>query len=214
MTKGAFILIDGPNGTGKSTAMRTAAEKLRADGYDVLETREPGGTPLAEKLRGLVLDSSNRMDTVTQLLIFNAARRSHIQEVINPNVEAGRIVLCDRFLPSSLVFQSLNPDGTPNLSDELILDAHRQFCFGRLPDLTLYLDAPLHVRRERIAGRAGAPADRFEEYESAFDIACAEKFQACVDLLPNASVTIDASGTPEAVAESVHGSIREHLAKS
>src|SRR3546814_13411927 len=100
-----------------SSDLKSAAVRLRADGHNVIETREPGGTPLAENLRAMILNADNDMDTTTQLLLLNAARRSHIQQVILPNIAQGAIVLCDRFLASSLVFQSLNSDGTRNLDE-------------------------------------------------------------------------------------------------
>src|SRR3546814_2931490 len=126
METGAFIVIDGPNGTGKTCALKSAAVRLRADGHNVIETREPGGTPLAENLRAMILNADNDMDTTTQLLLLNAARRSHIQQVILPNIEKGAIVLCDRFLASSLVFQSLNSDGTRTLDDAVILQSRSE----------------------------------------------------------------------------------------
>lgn len=211
MTKGIFIAIDGPNGTGKSTALKQAAISLRESGYGVVETREPGGTPLAEKLRTLLLDSSNEMDTMTQLLLFNAARRSHIQTVIDPNVAEGRIVLCDRFLPSSLVFQGLKPDGSEDLHYTTILAAHDNYCLNRIPDLTIYLDAPIHLRKKRIANRAGAQADRFEEYDDAYDIAAANLFRKCASILPGRSLKIDASGPPSDVAAAVQKGILKTL---
>src|SRR3546814_14181239 len=92
--------------------------------------------------------------------LLNAARRSHIQQVILPNIAKGAIVLCDRFLASSLVFQSLNSDGTRNLDDAVILQSHAMFCFDLKPHLSIYLDAPTNVRLARISGRAGADLDR------------------------------------------------------
>src|SRR3546814_18739869 len=127
METGAFIVIDGPNGTGKTCALKSAAVRLRADGHNVIETREPGGTPLAENLRAMILNADNDMDTTTQLLLLNAARRSHIQQVILPNIAKGAIVLCDRFFASSLLFQSLNSDGTRNIDDAVILQSHSMF---------------------------------------------------------------------------------------
>src|SRR3546814_19289251 len=109
------------------------------------------------------------MDTTTQLLLLNAARRSHIQQVILPNIAKGAIVLCDRFLASSLVFQSLNSDGTRNLDDAVIIQSHAMLCFDLKLHLRIYLDAPTHVRLAPISRRAVADLDRFEEYGHAFD---------------------------------------------
>ena len=212
MKTGAFIVIDGPNGTGKTSALKSAAIRLRTDGYTVIETREPGGTPLAEELRALILSSNNDMDTTTQLMLLNAARRSHIQEVIVPKVAEGAIVLCDRFLASSLVFQSLNSDGSRNLDDEVILQAHAMFCFNLKPHLSLYLDAPTHVRLSRIDQRLGSQADRFEEYGSAFEAATSEKFRACGAIIDDDFASIDADRAPADVASSVYDAIAQKLA--
>ncbi|WP_165356647.1 dTMP kinase [Sphingosinicella sp. BN140058] len=208
---GCWVVFDGPNAAGKSSALRAVATMLRNDGQEVVETREPGGSPLAEQIRALLLDSSNRMDTTTQLCLFNAARRSHLEETIRPNLAAGRIVLCDRFIASSYVFQSLDADGSSNGSDDLILAAHRLFCDDARPDLSIYFEAPLSVRRQRMSLRAGAPADRFEEYDDAFDVAAAAKFQACGRLLDNAYATIDGAADPETVARSAYEVIINHL---
>lgn len=211
MTQGTFIVIDGPNGTGKTRALKAAATALRSQGYDVVETREPGGTPLAEELRAMILMSSNPMDTTTQLLLFNAARRSHIQSVILPSIEAGRIVLCDRFLASSLVFQSLNSDGSQNLDDQTILHAHELFCYNLKPDLSIYLDAPTAVRLQRIAMRIDGTADRFEEFGNAFENASSEKFRKCGNMIDKDYRIIDASQSPEQVAEAVLAAIHRKI---
>ncbi len=207
MKTGAFIVIDGPNGTGKTSALRSAANRLRSEGHEIVETREPGGTPLAEEIRALILSSDNPMDTTTQLLLFNAARRSHIQHVILPNIEAGRTVLCDRFLASSLVFQTLNSDGSPNLDDQIILDAHRLFCFDLKPDLSIYLDAPTPIRLSRIGNRLDATPDRFEEYGNSFEDRSAAKFRQCGAMIDNEYQIIDAARDPFAVAEDVYQAI-------
>lgn len=209
---GTFIVIDGPNGTGKSSALKSAAARLRQDGFDVVETREPGGTPLAEDLRAMILNSANEMDTTTQLLLLNAARRSHLLQVILPSVAAGRIVLCDRFLASSLVFQSLNSDGSKNLDDEVILAAHKMFCFDIKPELSIYLDVPTQVRLGRIALRFEAP-DRFEEFGDAFEEASAAKFLACGNLIDNDFRIINADRPPAVVADAVYQAILQKITR-
>lgn len=205
MSRGFWIVLDGPNGVGKSGAIAGLSAKLRALGYDVVDTREPGGSPLAEKIRGLILDSDNEMDSVTQLLLFNAARRSHLNATIRPALAAGKVVLCDRFLASSVVFQSLNSDGSPNLRDDFIIDTHERYCDGMMPDLSIYLDAPLEIRRQRLAGRAAQAAvkDRFEEYDDRFDLAAAEKFSRCGPILDRDFDYVDTTGSPEQVIEAV-----------
>ncbi len=211
---GSFIAFDGPNGVGKSSAMQAVADALKAEGRDVLVTREPGGTPLAEKLRELLLDPAYPMDTTTQLLIFNAARRSHIQEIIHPNVSEGRIVFCDRFLSSSLVFQTLKPDGTPDLPVGDVLGAHARYCFNEMPNFTVYLHAPHDIRQSRIAHRAGSPVDRFEEYQSTFDKAAASRFKESGALIKSPHVYIDATPSANEVAAACLAAVKHHLEKA
>ena len=95
--KGLFISFEGPDGTGKTTQLKNVAAALRAQGYEVLESREPGGTIMAEKVRNIVLDPELPINNITEVLLFSAARSEHVEKVLAPAVEAGKIVLCDRF---------------------------------------------------------------------------------------------------------------------
>lgn len=103
--RGKFITFEGIDGSGKTTQLHLAAEKLRSQGYDVIETREPGGTIVGEELRNIVLNTEEPLTVLTQTLLYLAARNEHIEKVIRPSIAAGKIVLCDRFSDSTLVYQ-------------------------------------------------------------------------------------------------------------
>jgi len=157
---GRFITFEGIDGAGKSTHIDALAARLRARGATVLCTREPGGTPLAEKLREIVLHAG--MDTLTETLLVFAARRDHVQQVIAPALARGETVVCDRFTDASFAYQ-----GGGRGIDADRLGRLEQWVHGELqPDLTLWLDLPAaEAARRRAAVRA---ADRFEQQDEAF----------------------------------------------
>lgn len=155
---GLFITLEGPEGAGKSTNREYLAERLREQGVDVLLTREPGGTPLAERIRELLLDPSDEpMAADTELLLVFAARAQHLQQVIRPALARGSVVLCDRFTDATYAYQG----GGRGLSIERIAQLE-QFVQGELrPDLTLIFDLPVEVGLARAAARGRL--DRFEQ---------------------------------------------------
>ena len=159
MKRGMFITLEGVDGAGKSTHVAGIADLLRARGKDVVVTREPGGTPLGESLRTLLLEQPMHVDTET-LLVF-AARREHLAQVIAPALDAGRWVLCDRYTDATYAYQG-GGHGVPAERIEE-LDAW----MGVVPDLTLVFDVPAEVARRRRAGSA-IPPDRFEREDPAF----------------------------------------------
>lgn len=155
---GLFITLEGPEGAGKSTNREYLAERLREQGVDVLLTREPGGTPLAERIRELLLDSSDEpMAADTELLLVFAARAQHLQQVIRPALAKGSVVLCDRFTDATYAYQG----GGRGLSIERIAQLE-QFVQAELrPNLTLIFDLPVEVGLARAAARGRL--DRFEQ---------------------------------------------------
>jgi dTMP kinase len=151
---GRFITFEGIDGAGKSTQIEAAARWFRSAGFDVLTTREPGGTPLAERLREIVLNDP--MDAVTEALVVFAARRDHIRQVILPALSSGKTVLCDRFTDATFAYQGRG-HGAPWAT----LEALERMVQGELqPDLTLWFDLPASVAAERRA--QARAADRFE----------------------------------------------------
>jgi dTMP kinase len=175
MRKGAFITLEGGEGAGKSTQLRLVGEALRVLGHDVLITREPGGSPGAEDLRQLLLFGNNPLSLRAEILAHFAARYDHVDRVILPALQAGRIVLCDRFTDSTLAYQGYGRAG--GNADILRLIHSLTDMLALRPDRTFLLDVPRDVARERLAARAGQP-DRYEQADEEFHARVAEGFAA------------------------------------
>lgn len=154
---GIFISIDGPDGSGKSTQVQVVAEAFKQLGYEVITTREPGGSPLAEEIRKLLL--TKVMDGLTEALLFAAARQDHITTLIKPALEAGKVVITDRFHDSSFAYQYAGRriHQTLQLEDMVV---HRN---NMDPDFTFFFTAPTEVLEQRLLARRGDKADRFDE---------------------------------------------------
>lgn len=185
---GLFITLEGPEGAGKSTNREYLAEHLRAQGLDVVLTREPGGTPLAERIRELLLaPSDEKMDADTELLLVFAARAQHLAEVIRPALARGAIILCDRFTDATYAYQG----GGRGLSVERIAILER-FVQGDLrPDLTLVFDLPVEVGLSRAAARGRL--DRFEQEGQAFFQAVRQAYLARAAADPARYQLVDAA---------------------
>lgn len=160
MSQGKFITLEGVDGAGKSTHTDWIGETLRSAGKDVVVTREPGGTPLGEKLRSLLLGES--MDIETETLLMFAARREHIVQVILPALAAGRWVLSDRFTDATFAYQG----GGGGIPSERIAQLEAWVHKGLQPDLTLVFDVPIELARRRLA--TAAKPDRFERQDVGF----------------------------------------------
>ncbi|VVT19425.1 Thymidylate kinase [Rhizobium sp. EC-SD404] len=160
--RGIFITFEGGEGTGKSTQVRALRETLTLRGYDVLATREPGGSPGAEAVRHVLLSgAAEEFGIRMEATLFAAARSDHVEEVIRPAVARGTIVLCDRFMDSTRVYQGV----TGNLEPQFVKALERIAVNGLIPDLTIVIDVPAATGLQRAAQRAGdqvAP-DRFEK---------------------------------------------------
>ena len=169
--KGLFVTLEGPEGAGKSTNREYLAERLRERGVEVVLSREPGGTPLAERIRELLLDPSDEpMAADTELLLVFAARAQHLQQVIRPALARGCVVLCDRFTDATYAYQG----GGRGLSVERIAQLE-QFVQGELrPDLTLIFDLPVEIGLARAAARGRL--DRFEQEGRGFFEAVREAY--------------------------------------
>ena len=191
---GVFITLEGPDGSGKSSLLPRLAAELHARGCDVVATREPGSTPLGERIRSLVLDTEPKIDRTgrADALLFAAARAQHVAEVIEPALARGAVVVCDRYADSSLAYQGVG-SGVP--LDELRAVQH--FATGGLaPDLTILLDLPVDVG----LGRKAAEITRFEAYQ---DRAYHERVrQAFLDFAaaePERYAIVDATLPPDEV---------------
>ena len=187
---GLFITLEGPEGAGKSTNREYLAERLRERDIDVLLTREPGGTPLAERIRELLLDPSDEVMTAdTELLLVFAARAQHLQQVIRPALARGCVVLCDRFTDATYAYQG----GGRGLSIERIAQLE-QFVQGELrPDLTLIFDLPIEIGLARAAARGRL--DRFEQEGRGFFEAVRQAYLQRAAQAPQRYRVLDAGQT-------------------
>ncbi|MBO9380812.1 dTMP kinase [Sphingomonas histidinilytica] len=196
MKPGRFITLEGGEGVGKSTQAKALAAALRARGLDVVETREPGGSDGAEAIRRLLLEGAvDRWNARAEALLFAAARADHVARTIRPAIEAGRWVVCDRFLDSSIAYQG----GADGLGDEAIRTLHAIGSAGCLPDRTLLLDMPVFDAAFRQAEAGIANSDRFEKRDEAFHDRVAESFRRIAAQEPVRIRTINAQGSPQEV---------------
>ena len=206
--KGKFITFEGADGGGKSTQVQLAAAWLREQGYEVVTTREPGGTVLAEKVRELVLDPNLPLNSTSQSLLYLAARSEHVEKVIRPALETGKIVLCDRFGDSTLVYQGLS------LGKELAeLTVMQQLCSfataGLEPDLTIVLDGRPEVLAKRRELRG--VTDRYEQQGLDFQHKLRDGFLTLAKAEPERIKVLNAEGSMEEVAAAVQKAIANLL---
>ena len=196
--KGRFITVEGIEGTGKSTNIHFLASLIEAAGYDVLQTREPGGSPIAEQIRQLILDHDQElMPPITELLLFFAARSLHLQNKILPALKEGKWVLCDRFADASYAYQGVGRKlGVKRVErlKEWVLD-------GLEPDLTVLLDAPAEIGMSRAAARG--EGDRMDNETLVFYQRVRGAYLELADAHPERFVVIDASLSLDRVQEAI-----------
>lgn len=196
---GRFISIEGMDGAGKTSVMATLTQWIASQGHDVVTTREPGGTPLAESLRDILLaPRAEKVDEDTELLLMVAARTQHVKTHIQPALAAGKWVVSDRFFDASFAYQG----GGRGMSSERIASLHDWAIGSFAPDLTLLLDLPVAVGKARVAGR-GEEETRFELEQMAFFERVRTAYLAHAAAEPNRMVIIDATQSPEAVQANV-----------
>ena len=188
---GRFITFEGIDGAGKSSHISRLADWLKVRGHAVVVTREPGGTPLAEALRDIVLHQS--MDAMTEALLVFAARRDHVQQLIRPALAAGSTVLCDRFTDATFAYQ-----GGGRSFDRAVLEQLEAWVqAGLQPDLTLWFDLPPSVAAQRRA--AARTADRFEAEDEAFFESVRQGYECRRQAQPSRFAVLDAERTPDQV---------------
>ncbi|MEC9376457.1 MAG: dTMP kinase [Pseudomonadota bacterium] len=206
MLNGTFITIEGIEGLGKSTNLEFIANKCRSDGYEVIVSREPGGTIIGEKIRDLILNSQpDDMTNLTELILMFAARAEHISKLIIPALKEGKLVICDRFTDATLAYQG-NGRG---LKKEIILSL-QELIEGELkPDLTILLDAPLEISASRMAGRNWK--DRFEKEDLGFFSRVQEGYLNIAKAEPNRVKIINANQSIERVQEDISSLLDKHI---
>lgn len=208
---GRFVTFEGGEGAGKSTQVALLAERLRATGVETLTTREPGGSPGAEEIRGLLVHgAANRWDAVTETLLHFAARRDHLTKTVWPALDGGAWVVCDRFADSTRAYQGYGH----GLEPETVELFYRQTVGAFAPDLTLILDLPVHVGLHRAGRRAEAEpegGDRYERMGTAFHERLREGFLQIAASEPERCVVIDADRPAAEVAGAVWEAVTERL---
>lgn len=193
-----FITIEGPEGSGKTTAVDAAVKELEKMGYQIVRTREPGGTPISEQIRNVILDKNNTaMDQRTEALLYAASRRQHLVEKVWPALKEGKIVVCDRYLDSSLAYQG----GARGLGIDNILNVNNFATEGTFPDLTLLFDLQPEVGLARIAANSNREVNRLDLEKLEFHTKVRDTFLELAKRYPERFVIIDASQSREEVAK-------------
>lgn len=205
--KGKFITLEGPDGSGKTTISKIVYDKLIAEGYKVLLTREPGGIDISEQIRKIILDKKNlAMDARTEALLYAAARRQHLIEKVEPALKNGYIVICDRFVDSSLVYQGIGRDIGIDEVYQMNL-----FAIGNImPDLTVFFDIPYEVGLARIE-KNGRDVDRLDLESNEFHKKVYEGYMLICDTYPDRITRVDANKTIEEVTDQVIAVIKNKL---
>ncbi|WP_040224462.1 dTMP kinase [Bhargavaea cecembensis] len=205
---GLFITLEGPDGAGKTSVMSILAARLEDSGVPHVVTREPGGVRISEMIREIILDPSHtEMDARTEALLYAAARRQHLVEVIEPAIRDGKAVLCDRFIDSSIAYQGAGRGiGTEEVR------AINRFAIGkRMPDLTLLLDLPAEEGLARISRNKGREVNRLDTEELDFHRKVRSEYKVIAQEDPDRVIVIDATGTLEETAEKAWASVKSRL---
>ncbi|MCB1342707.1 MAG: dTMP kinase [Pseudooceanicola sp.] len=198
MTAGLFVTFEGIDGSGKSTQARRLAEHLRAQGREVVLTREPGGSPGAEEIRALVLEGDpDRWSAETEILLFTAARRDHLERTILPALAAGKVVICDRFADSTRVYQGVSRGDLRGMVDKL-----HSLMIGREPDLTVLIDMDPDTGHARALSRRGHE-ERFEDFGPDLQRRMRAAFLGLAQEFPARFRVVDGGRDIEAVARDV-----------
>ena len=196
-----FVSFEGLDGSGKTTQLRLLAERLTAEGQTVVETREPGGTELGEAIRDLVLHGGN-VAPWAEAALYAASRAQHVQDVIRPALARGSIVLCDRYLDSSVAYQGV----ARGLGLERVLELNLAAVGGLLPDVTFLLQVDETVAESRMTGHR----DRLEREDASFHARAADGYRELAARFPERVVVLDAALRPGELAERIHGAFRSH----
>ncbi len=212
--RGKFITFEGLDGCGKSTQLEKLAGVLRAEGLEVMVTREPGGTAIGDRIRAVLLDSRTEgLDPWTELALMFASRAQQVQENILPALEEGRFVLCDRFTDSSEAYQGCGR----KLGSEPVLTLHRALCQGLQPDVTILMDSDVSAsvararRRNRSRREDEADENRFEQENRAFFERVHQAYLAIARREPERVVVIDARRPIEVVHKDIVSAVRDRL---
>jgi len=207
--RGRFITFEGGEGTGKSTQAAFLADRLRTFGLEVVQTREPGGSPGAEAIRHVILSGAAKpLGAETEAILFAAARDDHVRQLIRPSLEQGHWVVCDRFADSTRVYQGV----LGNIDMRLIRSLERIAVRDTMPDLTLILDAPAELGLKRATRRRGnSAADRFETETLEFHTKLRDAYRELAAREPDRCVLIDSSQNTKRVSDAVWSVVNRRL---
>ncbi len=206
MSRGFFLTFEGADGSGKSTQARRLAEALTADGHDVVLTREPGGSKGAEEIRRLLVEGDpGRWSAKTEILLFFAARRDHLERTIEPALARGAIVISDRFSDSTRVYQ-----GAARGELRALVDTLHELMIGTEPDLTLVIDIDAETGLKRGLAR-NSGEDRFEDLGAGFQQKLRQGYRALLTDFPTRCIGINGKGTQAQVAARVHDALKGRL---
>jgi dTMP kinase len=208
MTKGLFITVEGPEGAGKTTILNRLAERFQNEGVKVLQTREPGGIEIAEQIRKVILDTNNtEMDSRTEALLYAAARRQHLVEKVLPALEEGYIVLCDRFIDSSLAYQGY----ARGLGIDEVYSINHFAIEGKMPHLTLYFDIEPEIGLKRIHKSQEREVNRLDLEDLRFHQMVREGYHILLERYPERISKVDAHQDIEVVFETAYKIVRERI---
>ncbi len=207
-----FITFEGIEGCGKSTQARLLADRLHGEGFRVTLTREPGGAPIADKIRAILLDADNAaMTPLTELLLYAAARSQHLHDRVRPALEAGELVICDRFTDATMAYQGYGR----GLDHHLIRQLNELATGGLVPTLTILMDCPVELglgrALNRISGTLGAKEERFEQESLQFHRAVRSGYLTQASNEPERFAVVDAAGTIAQIAGKISDIISAHL---
>jgi len=205
---GYFITVEGPDGSGKSSVLARLHDHLQRQGWDVMATREPGGIEIAEKIRTIILDPQHvQMDKKTEALLYAAARSQHFAEKVLPALEQGKIVICDRFIDSSLAYQGY----ARGLGIEEVYSINRFAVGDCLPDLTLYFDVRPEVGLERINASKGREINRLDLEDLSFHQRVQAGYRLIMERFPERFAAVDAEQPLEEVFHAARIIVEERL---
>ncbi|MFP3512051.1 dTMP kinase [Peribacillus sp. SIMBA_075] len=210
MKRGIFITMEGPEGAGKTTITQMLGKALQQEGYKVLLTREPGGVPISEQIREVILNKDNTaMDSRTEALLYAAARRQHLVEVVMPELERGGIVLCDRFIDSSLAYQG----HARGLDIEEVYSINKFAIGDMMPDATFFFDIDPEEGLRRIQANGEREVNRLDLEALDFHKKVCEGYQSIINRWEDRFIIIDAGRTVDEVFEEAKASLFNYLEK-
>lgn len=203
-----FITLEGPEGSGKSSVMEKVYQKLLSEGYEIVKTREPGGTPIGEQIRNVILNQDNtKMDIRTECLLFVASRRQHLVEKIWPSIKQGKLVFCDRYLDSSLAYQGY----ARKLGIDNVLNVNLFATENTYPDLTLFFDVTPEIGLERINKNHNREVNRLDVEKLEFHKNVYQGYIYLLKMYPERIKRIDASKPFDEVVEETYNLIKGYL---